>query len=155
MSLQTLTGALEKLIEDEIAGKAQLEQALVRQERAIVEALRDELDLATRAIELELGRELDRSRRRVAIFARLGAHWGVAGNALTLGGIVERLGPAGANLERLRGELRASIAAVLRKNRRVARLVHVHSGLVNETVSALLGVASVDQEPGALFEARG
>lgn len=155
MSLHTLTNALEKLIEDEIAGKAQLEGALESQENAIVAAHRDELDLATRAIELELGRELDRSRRRAAIFARLGAHWGVAGNALTLGSIVERLGPAGENMERLRGELRTRIASVLRRNRRVARLVHVHSGLVNETVSALLGVASVDQEPGALFEARG
>ena len=155
MSLMTLTGALEKLIEDEIAGKAQLEQALVLQERAIVEALRDELDLATRAIELELGRELERSRRRVAIFARLGAHWGVAANALTLGGIVERLGPAGVDLDRLRAELRARIASVLRKNRRVARLVGVQSALVNETVSTLLGLAGVDQEPGALFEARG
>ena len=155
MSLHTVTKALEKLIEDEIAGKMQLEQALERQEAAIVESQRDDLDVATRAIELELGRELDRSRRRAAIFTRLGAHFGVAGNALTLGGIVERLGPAGADLDRLRGELRTRIASVLRKNRRVARLVHVHSGLVNETVSALLGVASVDQEPGALFEARG
>lgn len=155
MSLQTLTNALEKLIEDEIAGKAQLEEALENQEKAIVAAQRDDLDVATRAIELELGRELDRSRRRAAIFARMGAHWGVAGNALTLGSIVERLGPAGANLERRRGELRARIAAVLRKNRRVARLVQVQSSLVNETVSELLGVAGVDQEPGALFEARG
>jgi hypothetical protein len=155
MSLQTLTHALEALITDEIAGKAKLEHELERQETAIVTAMRDELDLATRGIELELGRELDRSRRRTAIFARLAAHWGVSANALTLGSIVERLGPAGENLERLRGELRASIAAVLRKNRRVARLVQVHSGIVNETVSSLLGVASVDQEPGALFEARG
>jgi hypothetical protein len=85
----------------------------------------------------------------------MGAHWGVSANALTLGSIVERLGPAGEPLERLRDELRTRIAAVLRKNRRVARLVHVQSSLVNDTVSTLLGVASVDQEPGALFEARG
>jgi hypothetical protein len=155
MSLQTLTNALEKLIEDEIAGKTQLEHQLERQEKAIVASLREELDLATRGIELELGRELDRSRRRSAIFARMGAHWGVSANALTLGSIVERLGSAGGPLDRLRGELRARIASVLRKNRRVARLVYVQSSLVNETVSTLLGVASVEQEPGALFEARG
>jgi len=67
MSLHTLTNALEKLIEDEIAGKAQLERALESQENAIVAAQRDELDLATRTVELAAELELDRARGEVEL----------------------------------------------------------------------------------------
>jgi hypothetical protein len=155
MSLQTLSTALEALIADEIAGKQRLESTLDRQELAIVAARSDDLDVATRAVELELEREMDRARRRDAIFSRMAAHWGISARTLTLASIVERLGPQGDGIARMRVDLRARIAAVLRKNRRVARLVSVQSTLVNDTVAALIGVAGPDQEPGALFEARG
>jgi hypothetical protein len=74
---------------------------------------------------------------------------------LTLASITERLGASGERIGAMRGQLRAAIADVLRRNRRVARIVSVQQGIVNETVSTLLGVVGNEQEPGSLFEARG
>jgi hypothetical protein len=155
MSVKTLSEALEALIGDEIAGKSRLEQELERQEKALVSGRPDDIDAATHAVEIELAREFDRARRREAIFARLASSWNVSAGALTLASIAERLGAGGEKLDAMRGELRASIARVLRRNRRVARLVHVQRGIVNDTVTALLGVGASDREPGALFEVRG
>jgi hypothetical protein len=155
VSLSKLTEALEALIRDEIAGKSRLSQEIGRQETALVSGSPEDIDVATRAVEMELARELDRTRRRDAIFARLAAHWSVSASVLTLSSIAERLGDGGRKLVALRADLRAAIADVLRGNRRVARLVSVQHGVVNETFATLLGVDAKNQEPGALFEARG
>lgn len=155
MSLHTMAEALLALLHDEIEGKSRLANGLERQERALVAGPPAAIDAATRVVEVELAREMDRARRRDAIFKRLAAHWNVSPGALTLASVAERLGAHTERLATLRAELRAAIAVVLRRNRRVARLVSVQSSLVNETVAALLGSSSVNPEPGALFEARG
>jgi hypothetical protein len=155
VSLQKLTDALESLVRDEIAGKARLAQELGRQQEALVSGSPDDIDIATRAVEVELAREMERTRRRDAIFARLAAHWSVSASVLTLSSIAERLGDGGHGLASLRADLRAAIADVLRRNRRVARLVSVQHSVMNDTFATLLGVGANDQEPGALFEARG
>jgi hypothetical protein len=155
MSLQTLADALEALVRDEIAGKVRLVREIGRQETALVSGRPEDIDVATRAVEVELAKELERARRRDAIFTRLAAHWSVSTRTLTLSSIAERLGSGGEKLRALRADLRVAIADVLRKNRRVARLVTVQHGVVTETVATLLGVGAQDQEPGALFEARG
>ncbi|MDZ4772653.1 MAG: flagellar export chaperone FlgN [Planctomycetota bacterium] len=154
MIAQKFINALEAWLVDEVAGKERLVVGLERQENALVNGTAEEIGAATRAIEAEISQELDRSRRREVIFARLGAHWNVAPVALTLGSIAERAGQSGARIEELRDRLRLLVAESLRRNRRVARLVHVHQSVVQETLTALVGSQGAMTETGALFDAR-
>ena len=151
---QNVLNALEALLTDEIGGKTRLSRELARQERALISGTPDEVDEATRAIEVEVGRELERARRRDVIFGRLAAHWNVAASALTLSSIVERAGDAGRRIDELRGELRGLVADVLRRNRRVARLVAVNNEVMDETIAAVLGTTKGNQEVGVIFDAR-
>jgi hypothetical protein len=92
MIAQKFVNALEVWLVDEVAGKERLVRELERQEIALVRGTADEITGATQAIENEITAEIDRSRRREVIFARLGAHWNVAPGTLTLGSIAERAG---------------------------------------------------------------
>lgn len=151
---QSFLNALEVWLSEEIAGKLRLLRELERQERALVKGTADEIEVTTRCVEAEIMAEIERSRRREAIFARLAAQWNVAASALTLSSIVERASGSGQRIDELRIELRALASTALRRNRRIARLVHVHQTIVQETVAALIGTSGHDEEPGALYSAR-
>jgi hypothetical protein len=154
MIAQKFFNALEAWLVEEVAGKERLVRELERQETALVRGTADEITHATKAIENEITQEIERSRRREVIFSRLGAHWNVAPGALTLGSIAERAGPSGARIDELRDRLRLLASEAQRRNRRVARLVHVHQSIVQETLTALVGSRDAFNEPGALFDAR-
>lgn len=154
MIAQKFVNALEAWLVEEVLGKERLVRELERQEAALVRGTSDEITGATQAIETEIAQELERARRREVIFARLGAHWNIAPAALTLGSIAERAGPNGARIEELRNRLRALATDALRRNRRVARLVHVNQSIVQETLIALVGSRDPLAETGALFDAR-
>ena len=163
MSLQSLLNHLEGLLRDEIEGKKRLLALLERQESAVLEHRRQDLEETTRAIEKELSLEVGRAGRRERIFAGLAAHWSVAPGALTLSSIAERAespehtkrGGTG-TLCVLRAELRDLLASVLRRNRRVNRLVDEHRRLVTDTLTLLLGGGSdsdVVESSGGLVDA--
>ena len=154
MIAQKFVNALEVWLVEEVAGKERLVRELERQETALVSGTAEEITSATQAIENEITGEIDRSRRREVIFARLGVHWNIAPSALTLGSIAERAGQSGARIEELRDRLRLLGSEALRRNRRVARLVHVHQSIVQETLTALVGSRDSLEETGALFDAR-
>lgn len=151
---QNFINALEIWLGDEILGKARLVKALEAQEEALVDGKPEDITQATSVVGRELELEIERARRRELIFARLGSHWNVAPKTLTLGSIAERAGPSGARLDELRTELRTHVAEVLRRNRRIARLVHVHNSIVEETITALVGTHAPEGATGALFDAR-
>lgn len=151
---QNFINALEVWLNDEISGKMRLVGALAAQEQALVDGKSEDIMTATAVVARELEFELERSRRREAIFARLGSHWNVAADTLTLGSIAERAGASGVRLDELREELRTRVAEVLRRNRRIARLVHVHKSIVEETITALIGTHAPEGTTGALFDAR-
>jgi hypothetical protein len=167
MSLQSLLNHLEGLVRDEIEGKKRLLALLLRQESAVLEHKRVELDETTRAIEKELSLEVGRAGRRERIFAGLAAHWGVAPGTLTLASIAERA-ERGRKLERtesaghqtgtlsvLRAEMRDLLANVLRQNRRVSRLVSEHRRLVADTLTLLLGDGESGGADGGMLEGSG
>lgn len=154
MIAQKFINALEAWLLEEVASKERLVVGLERQENALVKGTAAEIGNATLAIESEINQEIDRSRRREVIFARLGAHWNVAPVALTLGSIAERAGQSGGRIEELRNRLRLLASEALRRNRRIARLVHVHQSVVQETLTALVGTQGAMTETGALFDAR-
>jgi hypothetical protein len=151
---QKFMNALEAWLVEEVAGKERLVNELEKQERALVRGTAAEITAATLSIENEITQQIDRSRRREVIFARLGAHWNVAPGALTLGSIAERAGQSGARIEELRDRLSIQCSEALRRNRRVARLVQVHQSIVQETLTALVGSPDALTETGALFDAR-
>lgn len=156
MNLQSLWLHLEQWMHEEIAGKRKLAELITEQEAALLAHKIDELDRATAAVNVELGRETERSRRRQRIFALLAQHWGVDAAALTLGSICERGGQDADAIARLRDELRDAAALVLRKNRRFARFATAHSRLVQDTLALVLhgDVNALPRDSGAVFDAR-
>lgn len=154
MIAQKFVNALEAWLVEEVAGKERLVRELERQEQALVRGTAEEVTNVTRVIETEITQEIERSRRREVIFARLGVHWNIAPAALTLGSIAERAGESGSRIEVLRNRLRGLTAESLRLNRRVARLVNVHQGIVQETLTALIGSSGALAETGVFFDAR-
>ena len=151
---QNFINSLEVWLNDEITGKRRLVAALEAQERSLVDSKSEDITRATAVVARELEIEIERSRRREAIFARLGSIWNVAAGTLTLGSIADRAGASGARLDELREVLRTQVAEVLRRNRRIARLVHVHKSIVEETITALIGTHAPEGATGALFDAR-
>lgn len=151
---QNLLNALEAWMSEEVAAKQRLVRSLELQERALVSGTPDDILATTASVEGEITAEIERSRRREAIFARLALHWNVAANALSISSIVERASIAGQRIDELRGELRALAASAMSRNRRIARLVQVHQSIAQETLAALIGSSGSDGEPGGLFDAR-
>lgn len=154
MSPQGLLNALEAWLSDEIAGKERLVAVLEAQEQALGRGSPEGITEATLRVATEVEADVERARRREMLFARLGAHWKVAASTLTLGSIVERASGGGARIAELRARVRELAAEVLRRNRRITRIVHVHQSIVQETLTALVGSHDPLSETGALFDAR-
>ena len=154
MSPRGILNALEAWLVDEVAGKERLVARLEEQERALGSGDSVAITEVTRRVAIEVEADVDRARRREILFARLGAHWGVAPSALTLGSIAERAGGNGDRIAELRTRVRELASEVLRRNRRITRIVHVHQSIVQETLTALVGSHDPLAETGALFDAR-
>ena len=156
MNLPSLWMHLEQWMGEEIAGKRRLAELITEQETALLANRIDDLDRATLAVDAELNRELERSKRRQRIFTLLAKHWGVDAAALTLGSIVERGGSDAAAIGSMREELRGAAALVLKKNRRFARFANAHSRLVQDTLALVLhGDETLSHtDSGAVFDAR-
>lgn len=154
MTPQGLLNALEAWLAEEVAGKERLVAELTAQESALAKSDADAIIATTNRVAAEIEQEIERSRRRELIFSRLGAHWNVAPSALTLGSIVERTGANGARIAELRDRVRELATETLRRNRRIARIVHVHQSIVQETLAALVGSREALAETGALFDGR-
>lgn len=156
MNIQSLCLHLEQWMQEEIVGKRKLAELITEQERALLANNIDELDSATRAVDTELNRERERSRRRQRIFELLAKHWNVDAAALTLGSIVERGQHDAAAIGRMRDELRDVAADVLKKNRRFARFAHAHSRLVQDTLALVLhgDENAIPRDSGTVFDTR-
>ncbi len=79
-----------------------------------------------------------RSNQRVRLLRELAEHWHIAPDAITLGSIVRRLGPAGVRLSELRMELRDGVAHVLGRNRRLSSLIGMHRRINRDVMNLVL-----------------
>ena len=142
MNLRSTLNHLEAAISQEIQGKAD-SLAWVQ---SLEQAVRD--NNSTRFEELvkeggvlcKLGESM--ARQRTKLIEELGRHWGVAASALTLGGVVRRSGPDGRRLGQLREELRLAIANVMKRQRRMATLIGMHSRINADVMQIMLGCDS-------------
>lgn len=140
MSVQSLINALEAWLQEELFARRRFLELLEAQETAVKRAEARGLSESVDAIEKEIEAQLLRDEKRVRLFAELGRHWGVAGDALTLTSIAERAGDAGRRLATLRDELAAASERIVRKNRRVSRLLEAHQKVIEDLLRALVAI---------------
>jgi hypothetical protein len=95
------------------------------------------------------------SRRRKELVAQLAGYWKIPATALTLGGVVRRAEGRGARLGDLRGELRAAVATVMKRQRRLASLIGMHRRINADVMQIMLGCETQDQvkQGGSLINA--
>ena len=134
--------------QDNIAWTEAMEQAVQKNDSLEFEAL-----VAKGAELCKRGDAAARKRERLV--SELGKIWGVAAEALTLGGVVRRVGPEGARLGELRSELRTSIATVMKRHRRLSALIGMHSRINGDVMQTMLGCDTQEQalEGGTLVNA--
>ena len=148
---------LEAYAQEELNLQSRLLEALRAQEGSLfsgeLESMRTNLQL----VDEQLRGSGARAQRRHDLLCRLGAHFGVAQDTLTLTGICLRLGSDGARLSRLAAELRTLAQAVTRSTRRLAALARMHVRLNDDILGAVLAGQGVDaqslQGTGALVNA--
>ncbi len=161
MKVQALLIRLEAWLQSELAAQERLLPLVEAQEKAIRAADDAGLARASAALEQELASQPARGRARAELCAALAAAWGVATRSLTLGSIVARAAESGLDAARLqvkREELKAAVARVAERGRRVATLARHHQHLLSELVAALLtgsgGVGGTYQD-ARLVDAKG
>lgn len=153
MNVQNLVTALEASLQAEIGAKTREIEALARQESAIAARDVEGLAQASRDLASLLQRAGDRAVRRAEITRELSSALGLAPGA-RVGEIAQALGPRGLVLAARRAELRDRCAAALKHGRRVAGLVRLHAGIVEEALGRFLAPAA-DGSPlgrGALVD---
>jgi hypothetical protein len=137
VSLQNLVLALDASLQAEIGAKNAQIEMLERQERALMARDSEGLAEATRDLQTQLQREIDRAAKRAGIMAELARLLGLPLPA-RVGAIVAALGTRGTSLGNRRAELRSRCATALRKGRHVAGLVRGHASLVEEALGRFL-----------------
>ncbi len=160
MSVQELLRELEHGIEDELASQVRVLGKLEAQESAIKKGSADGIVATTAELEAELERAASRGRRRQEVLRKIARAWGVAVEALTLSSIVERARGAGLEASRLaslRGELRATMALVVKRSRLLGTLAHANAVIIHEAIEAALRASDprASTESGSLVNAEG
>ncbi|MBL8863771.1 MAG: flagellar export chaperone FlgN [Planctomycetes bacterium] len=137
MNARQLVQRLEANLQAELGAKNREIETLARQEAAI--AARDVEALASASAELAeiLQRGTERAAARSAILAELGRALGLPA-PVRLGALADALDERGAVLHARRAELRERCAVAMKAGRRVAALVRMHAGIVDETLGRFL-----------------
>ncbi len=132
--LQSELVQLEAWAQEELASQAELSKALNLQEAAVRAGSTEDLLAGTKAVESATRNNVLRERRRVAGLRTLARRFGVAVETLTLQSISERVAACGldvSRLDRMRADMRVSVADALRRGRRIASLARQHRSLMD------------------------
>lgn len=148
MSVAMLVGSLEDALRAEVDGRRAQLALLARQEAAI--RANDSLahDVAARELLAELDASVTRAARRETLLRELSRVLEV--EEARVEPIALALGSDGDGLLRQRQELRSLAAECLSRGRRLAVLVKVHGGIVEESLARFL-----QPEPGGAPLGRG
>lgn len=160
MTVQCLLQELEAQVGDELAAQTCVLAMLDQQEQAIKSGAADQIVKVTADIEAQLKSSASRGRRRQTTLRKLSRTWSVPLEALTLSSIVERARSAGINTNRLaslRGELRATMAQVVKRSRLMGLLARTNAQILHEAIETVLkaGNPRASSEGGALVNAEG
>ncbi len=129
---------LEACVQREIAAQARVLERLDAEEIAISRGSPEEVLAAAEALGEEVASEDARSRERRAILTGLAASFEVSPDSLTLSSIVERIGEPRGNLAHLRTELRALVAQVVRRTRRIGSLARLQGQVLHEAIGTVI-----------------
>ncbi len=155
MKPQSLINHLVEHLRGEIDAKAQTLAWIDAQEGALAAHDAAAFAEAVERVGALMRAEEQRTKRRTELLERLAREWGVSVEALSLGGVARRMGPAGAPLEALRLELRQAVAGVIKRNRRLAALIGLHRRINTDICQLVLGCDNPEQveSGGALIDA--
>lgn len=137
VNVTNLVVALDANLQAEISAKIAQVELLDRQAQAIAARDVTALTEATRDLQTQIQREIERATKRAALLGDLARALDLPEPA-RVGEIAEALGPRGRTVAGRRAELRARCAASLRKSRHVAALVRGHASLVEEALGRFL-----------------
>lgn len=158
MKLRRQVSQLQAWAKDELEAQRRLLALLERQEEAIRAGSTAGVRSSGEELELELPGGAQRERARSKVIAELARAFGVPGHVLTLSSIVERGEANGEDvtgLRRLRDELRACVATVVKTGRRIASLARYHQEVLSDLMHVLSSSGMENQAPGdgALIDA--
>jgi hypothetical protein len=155
MTLTTLAIHAEAWLQEELGAQQALLATLGRLERAARAGSAAELEGGGTELAGLLAPADAREARRRALLARMGAALGADRATVTLSAFTARLAASGIDgerLERLRRELRSTVADVLKVTRRLVAVARYHGGLLDELCRLLTAGAG---GAGQLVDARG
>ncbi len=157
-ALQTLAIQSEAWVQEELGAQQALLATLERLERAARRGERAELERGAGELETALARRAARETRRPALLGKLAAALGVSPAEVSLTKLVrilERERIDGRRIDRLRDELRDTVALVVRTSRRLAALARYHRTLFEELCARLEQHRTGEPGAGTLLDARG
>jgi hypothetical protein len=129
----------EAWAQSELGAQLALSASLESHLAALGRGQATEIETTLAALRGQLGGERLRARQREQWLADLGRLWQVDPRALTVRSVVERAGPEGQRLGRLRGELERTARRVGDLGRRVALIARQQRGIVGELITTLTG----------------
>ena len=141
MSTQAIINQTESWTQQELAAQTGLLELLAAQEQAIAEGSTAGITHHGERIQAHLRSGPVRERQRLQLMHRFGRAWNVSADTLSLRSISERAQADGLDttrLDRIREDLRATVAQVLKKGRRLATMARYHQGLLSEILGVLL-----------------
>ena len=157
---QAFASHIQVWIQEEIEAQRSIASALESQLNAVKRSSIEDVSESTQRLEEILRGNLQRDMKRKVLTEKFAKTQGFPPKDLSLGRLTELLDQNGVNTDALRDlrfELRDTVAAVLKLNRRIAVLARYHQGLYGEVLGVLADAAEgADAIPasGALIDAR-
>lgn len=137
--LPLLLRHLSKQVEEELEAQRTLAALLEDQEAAIVAGEPTAIVQAGRAVEEAMATAGQRARRRDVLLEGFANLWGVQPGTLTFSSVIERAGGSTEGLAKVRDDLRAATAEVMRRARRIRTLASAHQRLTLDILEMLFG----------------
>jgi len=155
MDLRARVLHLEAWAREELAAQRNVHAGLVGQAEGLRRHDLRALEVASLRLAAEADRAPARAVRRDRIVAGLAEELEVPAGLVTLGSLIERLGPLAGELPDLRAELRAVTGEVAKAARAVRRVARVLRDVQREILGALLGNGAAQpwSEEGTLLNA--
>jgi len=155
VNTKSLLNHLEAYVADEIAGKRKALEWIEAQEKAIASNDAAGFEAATTGLKSLTAADGRSEIRRRKLTDSLAEAWRVSADALTLGSIAKRAGTDGRRLGELRTELRALVAKVMKRSRRLGALIGMHSRLNREIMETAFGSTEENkfEDSGSLVNA--
>ncbi len=155
MTLESVVCKLEAYLQEEKGVQGRLLGLLEAQEKAVRAGDTQALEITGVELEAVLSGEPARDRRRCELVASIASSLGVPARIVSVGSLVERLGPKGERLGRLREELRDTLLEVRVEARKIAHIARGHQEVLRDVLRVIVGDVGESGGSGMLVNAKG